>query len=146
MVSAHFAIFIDDYLISILIEVLLVRGLAYHFEAVLVVGDQLSILLPDFIASVVISFSINYPESVFIVGNVLSIDHDHFEAILVVLSVSSVLAYLHPISVLIVFEWIVVGIVFDEVSMMVVQFFLPFAFDLSRRLFAELTLLYDVFL
>lgn len=146
MVSAHFAIFIDDYLISILIEVLLVRGLAYHFEAVLVVGDQLSILLPDFIASVVISFTINYPESVFIVGNVLSIDHDHFEAILVVLSVSSVLAYLHPISVLIVFEWIVVGIVFDEVSMMVVQFFLPFAFDLSRRLFAELTLLYDVFL
>lgn len=125
---------------------LLVRGLAYHFEAVLVVGDQLSILLPDFIASVVISFTINYPESVFIVGNVLSIDHDHFEAILVVLSVSSVLAYLHPISVLIVFEWIVVGIVFDEVSMMVVQFFLPFAFDLSRRLFAELTLLYDVFL
>ena len=146
MVSAHFAIFIDDYLISILIEVLLVRGLAYNFEAVLVVGDQLSILLPDFIASVVISFTINYPESVFIVGNVLSIDHDHFEAILVVLSVSSVLAYLHPISVLIVFEWIVVGIVFDEVSMMVVQFFLPFAFDLSRRLFAELTLLYDVFL
>jgi hypothetical protein len=146
LVSAHFAIFIDDYLISILIEVLLVRGLAYHFEAVLVVGDQLSILLPDFIASVVISFTINYPESVFIVGNVLSIDHDHFEAILVVLSVSSVLAYLHPISVLIVFEWIVVGIVFDEVSMMVVQFFLPFAFDLSRRLFAELTLLYDVFL
>ena len=125
---------------------LLVRGLAYNFEAVLVVGDQLSILLPDFIASVVISFTINYPESVFIVGNVLSIDHDHFEAILVVLSVSSVLAYLHPISVLIVFEWIVVGIVFDEVSMMVVQFFLPFAFDLSRRLFAELTLLYDVFL
>jgi hypothetical protein len=146
LVSAHFAIFIDDYLISILIEVLLVRGLAYNFEAVLVVGDQLSILLPDFIASVVISFTINYPESVFIVGNVLSIDHDHFEAILVVLSVSSVLAYLHPISVLIVFEWIVVGIVFDEVSMMVVQFFLPFAFDLSRRLFAELTLLYDVFL
>jgi hypothetical protein len=146
LVSAHFAIFIDDYLISILIEVLLVRGLAYNFEAVLVVGDQLSILLPDFIASVVISFTINYPESVFIVGNVLSIDHDHFEAILVVLSVSSVLAYLHPISVLIVFEWIVVGIVFDEVSMMVVQFFLPFAFDLSRRLFAELTFLYDVFL
>jgi hypothetical protein len=130
----------------ILIDVLLVRGLPYHFEAVLVVGDQLSILLPDFIASVVISFTINDPESVFIVGNVLSIDHDHFEAILVVPSVFSVLAYLHPISILIIFDWIVVGIVFDEVSMMVVQFFLPFALDLSRRFFAELTFLYDVFL
>lgn len=125
---------------------LLVGSLSDHFEAVLVVGDQLSILLPDFIASVVISFSINDPESVFIVGKELSVDHDHLEAILVVLSVFSILAYLHPIAVLIVFDWIVVGVVFDEVSMMVVQFFLPFTFDLSRRFFAELTFLYDVFL
>ena len=146
LVSAYSAIFIDDNYEPLLIDVSLIGRLPHYFETIFVVCHQLSILFSNFIATAVLSFAVNDPEAILIVGDEYSIDHDHFVAVFVVFSVLSVLPYLHPVSVVVILDCIIVDVVFDKVSVMVVFFLLPLAPNLFWRFLTHLTLLYDVFL
>lgn len=94
----------------------------------LVVCVELSFFFSNFIAPLIISFAIDDPVSVFIMGDELSVNHDHLKALLIVLTMFSIFSNLYSVSILIVFDGIIVGVILDKVAMMVKLLFFPFTF------------------
>lgn len=91
----------------------------------LIEGNTL-IFLSYLIASFVIALSVFKSITVLIDGHKLAIYFDHLLSKLIVTMMHALFINFNPISVLIIFDWIVVGVVLNQVPIMVIYFRHPF--------------------
>jgi hypothetical protein len=77
--------------VAVLVNMLFVCTFAYHFEAVLIIGHVLSILISDLITPVIVPFSVDYSKAVLVLRDELAIYHNHLMALFDVLVVVSIL-------------------------------------------------------
>jgi len=122
-VNAAFLVFFAD--VAIFVNVLLVRRVSNYSEPMLVIVPGLSILLPDFIASLVVRFAIDKLSSLTVVDHMLPIYDPHLVAILIIAGVLAILINLDAVSVLVVEDSIVKSIMLDLVAVAIVFYRLP---------------------
>ena len=112
-------VLVDFYPIALFVEMHLVRGISHYSETARVVEGGFSILLPHFIASFIVRFAIDNLVPILVKYPMLTIDYTNFLPQLVISLVVALLVDFHEIAMLVIADGVVVGVVFELISMAV---------------------------